>query len=873
VRQFEPDKVVVGSEKWAFENDRSTGDESPHQPGDAAGRDGGVPLHITPPADGNVISSVTLHYAMPANGSPQPHQVVTDADPAAVTVTQTIAGNVVTVTIEANDPYGSIGNLTFIPGDNYDNADVNITIAQIHVADPLLHTTTKDDPDWGSGVAEGHETVTVRVDAVAQAPALGGFTVDHNSDDPVLAGGVLHISGEVSFEDTADGSEDHFLLLEIQDGYYPDAVTLMFEGRTVTLPVTHYSSDGPANYSLQQLVTADDGRPHMFMKLPVDGCLAELMGGATLERMDGIRLDVAYQTREWAAEGTALHFAAISTEDVEAVRQYDADWNIVNDEQPFDRQLEKHVPGLVVMENNTAIAVAAQGAYVYWDALDSDEVNFRGFVFENDRPADHQRVAAYVLHRPAADKVQSYPVHQALLPEDAESGRDFGTGWQLTVPEHVYSFTLTESAANQGRGDFYYLPATVWAGHMASGADADVALSAYRVVMGETTEGRQGFVLVFIPSNEAYTGAHQENAPEGIAAHTDTDYRFSYEIVTSQYSPGGTLVGYKRYLGEDKVIRIDAVANQAALLSAETNVPSRHFSLWNVKDSVSSFELTVDFHDVDATEDHYVLVEMVPNFAFRCGSYYYRPHGGGNVTETDSNAIYTHIFTDANGNQQFIRYYKIPVSNAAIDPATGEVTVRVEFQRLPGMPQTADYPSSDMLTYGAMTVDKTASRWDSTDPTSPSFVNRKGADGEYSYDNNTSVIIRNGIGDGAEDTGLNPGWTPPGTGAGLPNIVIGNPHGTGEPVIITPDDPRYNPNVVLPGPNHAAAEIIKPWLVVPGWAPTHDPGSPADPWGIPDPDSPSIPWTPPEAGGTPGPLPDPDDPARPNPWIASRGQG
>lgn len=284
-----------------------------------------------------------------------------------------------------------------------------------------------------------------------------------------------------------------------------------------------------------------------------------------------------------------------------------------------------------------------------------------------------------------------------------------------------------------------------------------------------------------------------------------------------------------------------------------------------MKDSVSSFELTVDFHDMDASEDHYVLLEMVPNFAFRCGSDYHRPHGGGNVTETDSNAIHTHIFTDANGNQQFIRYCKIPVSNAAIDPATGEVTVRVEFQRLPGMPQTADYHSSDMLTYGAMTVDKTASRWDSMDPMSPNLVNRKGADGEYSYDNNTSVIIRNGIGDGAEDTGLNPGWTPPGTGAGLPNIVIGNPHGTGEPIISTPDDPRYNPDVVLPGPNHAAAEIIKPWLVVPGWAPTHDPGSPADPWGIPDPDSPSSPWTPPQGGGTPGPLPHPDDPASPIP--------
>ena len=36
-------------------------------------------------------------------------------------------------------------------------------------------------------------------------------------------------------------------------------------------------------------------------------------------------------------------------------------------------------------------------------------------------------------------------------------------------------------------------------------------------------------------------------------------------------------------------------------------------------------------------------------------------------------------------------------------------------------------------------------------PHFPIFVNRKGADGELSYDNNTSVIIRNGIGNGADD--------------------------------------------------------------------------------------------------------------------------
>lgn len=871
VRQFTPDKVVVSiDDKWAFENDRSTGDDKYHPADDDSDRDNGVPLNITPPKDGNVVSSITFEYAMPSNGSSVPHNIVSST-PDKVTVTQNIVGNKVVVTIKSKDPYGSVGDLRFIPGDNYDNDDVDITITQIHVADPLLHTTSKDLADWGTGVAEGSDKLHVKVDAVAQAPGLGDFDVDHDSGNPVMAGEIIHITGEVSFEDTADGSEEHFILLEMQDGYYPDEVTLAFNGHAVTIPVIHYQSGKPANYTMQQLVTADDGQPHLFMKIPVDSYLLELAGGNPdnlPERMDDIKMDVAYQTRDWAAEGTALHFAAIANEDVEGVREYDADWNIINDELPFDKQLLKYVPDLNIMDNNTAITIAAQGAYVYWDEYDSDLLNFKGYVFENDRPSDHLRNPAYILDlpEPAEDIVQTYPVDPFLQPYDPVkfTGRDFGTGYQLNIPQNIYQFTLTDHSPNQGKGDFYYLPASEWASHMRSpGPETDVAIAGYKVRMGQATDGHDGYILVFIPSNEAYRDYHQENDTAGENSHSDHDYHFNYEFITNEYSPSGAFRGHKHYYGENKVIRVDAVANQAELISAETGV-AEEFSLWNLKDTVSEFDLTVGFHDVDKTEDHYILVEMVPNFAFRCGSYYYRPRGGGNVSPTDTDAIYTHAHTDENGNQTFIRYYKVPVDLADIDPVTGNATVHVEFLRLPGMPSVADYPSSDLLTYGALTEDKTCSRWDSTDPTSPTFVNRKGADGELSYDNNTSVIIRNGIGNGADDSGLNPGWWEPATN---------NP----TPPPDDPNNPGLPPIFVWPdAPNNHLKPIINIWHInspltgpTPNpWYPIHKPDEPG-PWTPPvGPDPQPGPWTPPD-------IPDIPSVPRPNPdlWIASRGQG
>ena len=771
VREFEPEKVTATLEsEWAYENDRSEGDEAYHAPGNEDDRDHGVIINLSGQGEGNVITSVTFEYAMPSNGSGVPHTIQSlNADGSVntdVTVSQSISNGVVTVTVTANDPYGSVGELHFIPGDNYDNDDVNITVTNVEVADPFLHQSTADDPNWGSGVDPDGANLHVKVDAVAQAPGLDDFVVDHDSGNPVEAGGIIHIAGTVSYEDTADGSEEHFLLLEIQDGYYPDGVTLEYNGVAVTIPVVHYASGTPpteANYTLQQLVTADDGRPHLFIKLPVDDALAELMNGQSLERMDGISLDVTYQTREWAPEGASLHFAAIAAEDVESVREYDADWNITNDELPFDRQLEQYVPGLTVTDNNTAVTIAAQGAYVYWDEVNSDALNFKGYVFENDRPADNQRDPVYILDReePADDVVYSYPAAPELTPEDTRTGRDFGTGMELEIPAHTRQVSITQQAddlGNLGNGDFYFLPETVWQDYMAQSPapNADTALAQYRVEPnGEPATAKESgeYTLVFIPSHEAYAEGHDETG----ASHSDYDFRFDYELRVDQYGPDGEWRGEKTYRGEDMVIRVDAVANQADNLAA--NAPgTEQFSLWDMPGTTSSFELTVNFHDLDATEDHYVLVEMPPNFAFRCGDYLYQPGAAGSVSSQDMNAFYTHVMTDENGNQQFIRYYKIPVDMADIDPATGQATVTVEFLRQPGMPLSADYPSSQSLTYGALTEDKTSSRWDSYNPADENFINRKGADGEYTYDNNTSVIIRNGIGNGADDDGNNPGW-------------------------------------------------------------------------------------------------------------------
>lgn len=768
VREFASEKVTVTlASEWAYENDRSKGDEKYHEPGDADDRDHGVRILFNGQGDGNVISSVTFEYAMPSNGSTVPHSIESFTEDGApnpgVTITQTISGDRVTVTVTANEPYGSVGELHFVPGDNYDNDDVDITVTNVEVADPYLHQSTVDAPDWGTGVAPGSGDLHVKIDAVAQAPEVDIFGVDHDSGDPMLAGGEIHIEGQVSFEDIADGSEEHFILLEIQDGYYPDEVTLTLNGKTVTIPVTHYSSDPAvkANYTLQQLVTSDDGQPHLFVKLPVDAALAELNDTGLYERMDDIQMVVAYQTREWAAEGASLHFAAIATEDVDAVREFDVNWNITNDELPFDKQLEKYVPGLTVTDNNTAITVESQGAYVYWDSTDSDALNFKGYVFENDRPSDQQRDPAYILDKEntANDITYSYPVSPELTPYDSVTGRDFGTGMELKIPEHSRQVSITQVPGDLGEGDFYFLPQSVWSAYMKSPAPlTDNGLAQYWVnpngSVATADPGLGEYTMVFIPSHEAYNNVHSETG----ASHKDYDFHFGYEILVDQYGPDDSVNGQKKYLGEDAVIRVDAVANQAEIKHAGTEGPEQ-FSLWNGAGTTSSFDLTVDFHDMDATEDHYVLVEMVPNFAFRCGSYIYQPGNPNSISPNDNESIYTHVMTDENGNQSFIRYYKIPVDMADIDPATGQATVKVELLRQPGMPSVADYPSSQELTYGALTEDKTCSRWDSNDPTADNFINRKGADGEYSYENNTSVIIRNGIENGdPSDGGNSNGW-------------------------------------------------------------------------------------------------------------------
>lgn len=892
VREFTPDKITVTpSSEWAYENDRSEGDEQYHAPGDETDRDHGVDLHFSGQGEGNVISSVTFEYPMPSNGSGVPHRIESvdeNGDPSTgvtISVDTTSKPGTAIVTVTADAPYGSVGNLRFVPGDNYDNADVDISVTDVVVSDPFLHQSTKDDPAWGDGLAEGGGSLHVKVDAVAQAPEVDIFGVVNGSGSTVKAGEVIHIAGEISYEDTADGSEEHFLLLEVRDGYYPDEVTLTLGGNVVTIPVEHYQAGPPpveANYVMQQLVTEDDGQPHLFIKLPVDDALAQLMGDTPQPRLDGIKLDVAYQTRDWAAEGTSLHFAAIATEDVESVREYDVNWNITNDELPFDKQLEQYVPGLTVTDNNTAITVAAQAAWVYWDETNSNAINFRGYVFENDRPADHQRNDNYVLDWVDPDKqdvIYSYPLAPELTPFDETTGRDYGTAMDLEIPSGTRQVTLTQIEDKAAGGSFYFLPEAVWTAYMQSPAPLkDSGLSKYLVqdnVTATATEAGE-YMLVFIPTHSAYGDpAHTETD----GSHRDVDYRFNYELLVNQYNPvTGALQGTKKYLGENMVIRVDAVANQAELLSAGTEGTDQ-FSLWGGKNTTSTFDLSVRFHDLDATEDHYILVEMVPNFAFRCGTYQYIP-GQSGISPSDNESIYTHVMTDADGNQTFIRYYKIPVSMADIDPVTGEATVTVEFLRQAGMPSVADYPASQELTYGALTEDKTSSRWDSQDPTSPNFINRKGADGEYSYENNTSVIIRNGIDNGADDAGMGPGWWDPTvpTEPGDPT----DPHGGGGIYWVNRPAKPWGPYIPV-SPKDDPSGPGSPWKPTdPDWW-IVKPVDPDDPNPNPSPYDPHMwlnysPWTDPDDPTKPyNPGGDPHDPNDPgwvdDPWIATHQQG
>jgi VCBS repeat-containing protein len=782
VHLFLPEKIKVEpATAWAFENDRSDGHLEHHAPGSTDDRDNGVLLVFTEgPGAGNVVSSITFSYPAPEHGSSL-HDLITSSN-AGVTVTyDTSNPGYVVATVASIDPYESVGELRFVPGDNYENNDVDITVVSAVVADPALGVNTSTDPafadpdgDWGNGIIEGAENLHIKVDAVAHKPDIDLTGVDFDSDNPVLAGSPISIKGKVSFEDLQDASEEHFVLLEIRDGYYPDAVTLSFgdPAVSVTHTLTHYQSSNPpvlANYTLQELITPDDEQPHLFCKLKVDDTLAELMGNETLYRMDNIDISVAYQTREWAEEGASLHFGAISTEDVESVREYDANFQLTNDELPFDKILEEY--GIAVDHpNNTAIAVDADAVYVYWDSSDPNDVKFdREYVFENDRPVDHIREP---VELPGPNVIPPF-----LEPEDSVTLRGLGTAKLLNIPAGSVQVEIDYTPGYpQSNGSFYFLPEDVWDAFAAGHPTDDSPLAAYKVTFGGGPKIQPGTdnVLVFIPENEAYDDPdHTETG----GSHKDTDLHFDYTIIADQYGPNDEPRGSKRYMGTDEVIRVDAVANQTEIILAGDLDSYDQFSLWGGGGTTSSFPLTVKFHDLDGTEDHYVLAEVVVNFGFECAGYTYTPG--------DSDKIYTHVTTNADGSLTTTRYYKIPVSLDQIDPVTGEATVNVNYIRLPGQPANAKYPSSEDLRYGALTEDETGSRWDSFDPAADNFVNRIGADGEYTWDNNTSVIIRNGVangvpgGDGYE-VGPNGPWG--GSGGELPG-------GGGGGGIYTPSGP------------------------------------------------------------------------------------
>ena len=109
----------------------------------------------------------------------------------------------VIATVTAIDPFKGVGELHFVPGDNYDNDDVDIKVLNVNVADPfILEVTSNEDDNWGSGIAGDQKDIHVKVDAVAQAPEVDDLAVSHDTGTHVLAGNIIEITGKVSYEDS-----------------------------------------------------------------------------------------------------------------------------------------------------------------------------------------------------------------------------------------------------------------------------------------------------------------------------------------------------------------------------------------------------------------------------------------------------------------------------------------------------------------------------------------------------------------------------------------------------------------------------------------------------------------------------------------------
>ena len=257
------------------------------------------------------------------------------------------------VKITVDGATGIPQGLIFKPGYNYNSQDIDVKYA-ITVKDDASaaeKTWQNSDPTGASGTYQNNGLGIV-VDSVAQLPNI----VDNKVDVNGLKAGYTHVekgepvvlSGKVTFYDAADGSEMHYVVVEVNEKV-GQLTSITIDGQVVPL-----SGD---------MLWRHDGK--MFYKIPVDGP----GGGATQYDVEVV---AKYTPGSNSVDGETVRLGGVSAEDHTKFNHGD------------NKELTE--------ENNTAVNYI-KSAEIYFSNIGGVGISGGG-LFENDTPEAHKGLLA-----------------------------------------------------------------------------------------------------------------------------------------------------------------------------------------------------------------------------------------------------------------------------------------------------------------------------------------------------------------------------------------------------------------------------------------------------------------------------------------------
>jgi|GEM_PF-5596450 len=244
---------------------------------------GAAALSITGIDASEVVSSITIAWnpglgTLYYNGAPITGGTVISG----ITYTYDQAAGTLTLTgtSAAGVSATVISHLSFVPAYTYSDQDASLTYSGV-ITDTASGMTRTFGPG-GSGSDIATAPVPVVVDAVAQQPTDVAGSIEYPAGY-IAAYNQMNISATATFTDTADGSEKHYLLIEVKSYFDTtpqvgtDGIALLTVGYNGTTPLSPNGSGGwlnpnPSSPADQSMIATSS---KTFFQIPVDSVISQ----------------------------------------------------------------------------------------------------------------------------------------------------------------------------------------------------------------------------------------------------------------------------------------------------------------------------------------------------------------------------------------------------------------------------------------------------------------------------------------------------------------------------------------------------------------------------------------------------------------------